>query len=137
MHTSVLFPLPPQTTSGLGTHSGGRTGTELVYLPLNVLLMDEFPSQRKDQVHTYGCVPTASSLSLPGGAMFKQHAAAALNPVGISKAVSTVCVSPQPRCTFAILNLQPKSSSVQEEEMLPAEAAILSTSFLTQSSFAT
>lgn len=64
MHNSVLFPPPPQTTSGLGTCLGSRMGAKLVYPPFNVLLADESPSQEKDQAHTSGCIRTASALSL-------------------------------------------------------------------------
>lgn len=105
--------------------------------PFNVLLMDESPSQEKDQAHTSEWIQTAFALSLPGGAAFQRHAAVPLSPAGISKAASTFWVSPQSHCTFAVPDLQPKPpSSVQKEEMLPAEAAPLSTSLLAQSSFA-
>lgn len=107
-----------------------------MYPPFNVLLTDKSPSQEKDQAHTSGCIRTASALSLPGGAVFEWHTAVPLSPAGISKAASTFCVSLQPRCTFAVPDLQPKSPSfVQKEEMLPAEAAPLSTSLLAQSGF--
>lgn len=107
-----------------------------MYPPFNVLLTDESPSQEKGQVHTSECIRTASALSMSGGTAFKRHTAVPLSPVGISKAASTFWVSLQPRCNFAISSLQPKPpSSVQNEEMLPAEAAPLSTSLLPQSSF--
>lgn len=46
----VLFPVPPQATSGLGAQPGSRTGAELMYPPFNVLLTDVSPSQKKEQV---------------------------------------------------------------------------------------
>lgn len=62
--------------------------------------------------------------------MFQQHAAVPLSPAGVLEAMSAFWVSPQPCHTFVIPYLQPKSlSSVQKEEMRPAEAASLSTSF--------
>lgn len=71
-----------------------------------------------------------------GGAAFVCHAVP-LSPEDVLKAVPVFWVSLQPHCTFAVHDLQPESlSSVQKEEMLPAEAAPLSTSLLTQSSFA-
>lgn len=50
-HTCVLFPLPPQAMSDLGTQSGGRAGAELKCPPFNVLLTDMSPIQKKEQVH--------------------------------------------------------------------------------------
>lgn len=67
----------------LGTHSGCRRGAELVYPLFNVLLTSS-PARRKVR-----CAQMTSALSLPGGTLFKEHAAAPLSPAGVLKATTS------------------------------------------------